>query len=71
MRKSKMKHTCIDEHSEELAGRGAFLAESIFYKYLLVKKIMCFWYEFINYKTNLTFFYANKYKFYLDVLLNL
>jgi hypothetical protein len=40
MRKPKMKHTCIDEHSEELAGRGAFLAESIFYKYLLVK-ILC------------------------------
>lgn len=42
MRKSKMKHTCLASDSAALAGRGAFLAESIFYKYLLVKKICVF-----------------------------
>lgn len=47
MRKSKMKHTCLASDSAALAGRGAFLAESIFYKYLLVKKNMCFWYEYL------------------------
>lgn len=40
MHKSKMKHTCLASDSAAPAGRGAFLAESIFYKYLLVK-ILC------------------------------
>lgn len=42
MRKPKMKHTCLASDSAAPAGRGAFLAESIFYKYLLVKKICVF-----------------------------
>ena len=58
MRKQKMKHTCLASDSTAPAGRGAFLAESIFYKYLLVKILCVFGMNF--YLQNKSYFLLRK-----------